>query len=154
MATAVRQGMKTVASVTVDRPAEAVWKFMTDPANGPKITGCLESKQTSAGPFGVGTTWRETRSQTPKTQDYRVTEWEPNLKFAFEFISGPVKGSRVRYSLENIEGKTKLTEVADFNLSGIYKLVKPFIDRPGKAEKEATDRLDNLKHAVESEAKS
>jgi hypothetical protein len=153
MATATRHGMKTEASITVDRPVEAVWKSMTDPTSFSKWTG-FQERQTSPGPFGVGSTFRETRPKTPKTQDFRVTELEPNLKFGLEIFSGPIRGSKISYSLEAIEGKTRLTEIADFNLFGIYKLFKPFVDRPGKAEKEATDRLVGLKHTVESETKS
>ncbi|HYB03039.1 MAG TPA: SRPBCC family protein [Nitrososphaerales archaeon] len=98
------------ASIVVNRPAEDVWKFMIDLVNTPKWDpGVLEVKQTSAGPIGVGTTLQ---SRHPKNRvlNARALEYEPNRKFTLEFTSGPIKGTRVSYVLENIEGKnTKLT---------------------------------------------
>ena len=141
-------------SVTVDRPVEAVWKLIADYAKYPMWAGCLESEQTSVGQFGVGATWREKRSRMPKVMDFRVTECEPSLKFAFEIISGPIRGSMMTYNLESAQGKTKVTEKDDFNLSGMLKLLGPFVDRPENWEKEATDRLLSLKHVMESETRS
>ena len=149
MVTVMRHKMETVASIKVDRPVEAVWKTFTDFTSLANVSG-YPSKQTSVGPFGVGTTFRETRPKMPKTQDFRVIECETNQKLGLEIFSGPIRGSKITYTLENIEGKTKLTETADFHVAGIAKLLIPFIDRPGKAEKEATDRLVNIKRAVES----
>ena len=140
--------------MTIDSPVGAVWKLIADYAKYPMWAGCLESKQTSTGPFGVGATWRETRSKMPKVMDFRVTECEPNLKFGFEITSGPIRGSMMTYNLENAQGKTKVTEKDDFNMSGILKLLGPFVDRPGNWEKEANDRLVSLKHAMESETRS
>jgi uncharacterized protein YndB with AHSA1/START domain len=149
MVTVVRHKMNTVASITLDRPVEAVWKGFTDSTRLANISG-FPSKQTSTGPVGVGTTFRETRPSMPKTQDFRIIECEPNSRLSLEIFSGPIRGTKIRYSLENVEGKTKLTETAEFNVAGIYKLLVPFIDRPGKAEQEATDRLLNVKRALEA----
>lgn len=50
---------RTEASVTINRSAEDVWKFITDVSNGPKWDeGLTEWRQTFAGPLGVGTTFR------------------------------------------------------------------------------------------------
>jgi hypothetical protein len=54
--------------------------------------------------------------------------------------------------MERVEGRTRLTETAYYNFPGISKLVRPFVDRPGKAEREASTRVDSIKHMVESEA--
>jgi uncharacterized protein YndB with AHSA1/START domain len=151
MVTVERHKMETVASITVDKPVEVVWKAFTDNTIMSNVSG-FPSKQTSVGPFGLGTTFRETRPKMPKTQDFRVIACETNQKLGLEIFSGPIRGSRITYSLENIEGKTRVTETADFHVAGITRLLVPLIDRPGKAEKEATDRLVNIKHAVETGA--
>jgi ligand-binding SRPBCC domain-containing protein len=146
---------KAEASVIIDRPTEVVWSFMvSDVDKFAKATNpdVIESKKTSAGPIGVGTTFREMRSKTPKVMDYRVTEYEPSYRFAIEMTSGPIKGSVATEKVENIEGKTKFTETADYHMSGFYKLFQPFF--AGKAQKETEDRVGRVKRAVESEAKS
>jgi hypothetical protein len=145
---------KAEASVLIDRPTEAVWSFLiSDRFSKAADPNVIESKKTSAGPWGVGTTTRDVSSKFPKVMDFRITEYEPNNKATVLVTSGPVKGSVVTEKLENIEGKTKLTEIADFHLSGFYKLLQPFVDRPGKAQKETQDRVDKVKRAIESEVR-
>lgn len=143
---------KTEVSVVVERPPEDLWKYVTSDRmrSGPDV---IDWKRTSAGPFGVGTTFREMRSKTPKVMDFRVTECEPNMRIGLEIISGPIRGTKITWGMESIEGKTRLTETANYNFSGIFKLIGPFYDRPGKAEREGMTRLNTIKHAMESEAK-
>jgi uncharacterized protein YndB with AHSA1/START domain len=107
--------VKIEASVIIDRPVEVVWKFMTDWSNAPKWDpGVLELRQTSAGPIGVGATLQARRKDS--VTDVLVTEYEPNRKFTTEYPSGPIKGSKVVFSTETIEGKTRLTSIFDFSV--------------------------------------
>jgi hypothetical protein len=142
------------ASVMIDRPAEAVWSFMTSDrfskSMNPDVVGW---KQTSTGPYGVGATFQEMRSKTPKVMDFRVTEYEPNLRMTLVVTSGPIKGTIITEKIEIIEGKTKLTEITDYHFSGFYKLLQPFMDRPGNSQKEGETRVGRVKHAVESEVR-
>jgi carbon monoxide dehydrogenase subunit G len=143
---------KIEASVMVDRAAEEVWKAIIDFSN-PKLLDpyCLDAKQTSAGPFGVGTTFRLTRSKTPKNPNFLVTEYEPNRKTSFVFTSGPVKGTTQQFSLETIEGKTKLTRTFDVKYSGLFKLVGPFMT--GSLRRQGEEDLGRTKRMLESESK-
>ena len=144
--------MRVEASVIVDRPAEQVWKFMTDLSNTPKWDpGVLEAKQTSAGPVGIGTT---IQSVHPKQRvlNSRVIEYEPNKKFTLEFTSGPVKGTKVTYSLESIEGRARLTRTFDLKFSGVFRLVGPFVAR--RAKREGGAEVGNVKRILESEGRS
>ena len=143
--------VKIEASVTVDRPVATVWKFITDVSSYSKTDpDCLEARQTSAGPFGLGTTWQVRRSKTPKVQDFRVTGYEPNRRLSLEITSGPAKGTKAIESLENIEGKTRLTENADYKFSGFYKLFEPFMR--GRMKEESEARVGTAKRILESEA--
>ncbi len=46
-------------SVTIDRPVEEVFAFLSNYENDPKWSSAtVEGKKTSEGPIGVGTTWR------------------------------------------------------------------------------------------------
>jgi uncharacterized protein YndB with AHSA1/START domain len=142
---------KIVASVVIDRPVEEVWKFVMDLSKLPKWnTGIQEAKQTSSGPIGVGTAL-QTRSGN-MVVDIKVIEFEPGRKLTMEFTSGPVKGSMETSTVENVEGKTRFTRMADSKFSGVYKLVGPFLTSRFKREYLAS--VGNLKRILESEAKS
>jgi len=144
---------KVEASVMVDRPAEEVWKSITNLSNFKLLDPyCLDAKQTSAGPFGVGTTFQLTRSNTPKNPNFLVTEYEPNRKTSLVFTSGPVKGTTQQFSLKTVEGKTKLTRSLDMKFSGFSKLVGPFMT--GSLRKQTEDDLGRTKRMLESEAKT
>jgi pimeloyl-ACP methyl ester carboxylesterase len=111
---------KFEASVMIDRPVEKVWKFVTDLSKLPKWnTEVLEAKETSAGPLGVGTTLQVRSSNM--VGHARVVEYELNRRAAFEYPSGPLKGTMERSSVENVEGKTRFTRTADLKFSGVYK---------------------------------
>jgi ribosome-associated toxin RatA of RatAB toxin-antitoxin module len=144
---------KFEASVMVDHPAEVVWKSLTDLSSFKKWDPyCLEARQTSTGPFGLGTTFQLRRSNTPKNPNFRVIEYETNRKVSLEFLSGPVRGTTQQFSVEAIEGKAKLTRSFDLKYSGFYKLLGPFLTGSVKRQTEAD--LDNTKRMLESEAKS
>jgi uncharacterized protein YndB with AHSA1/START domain len=54
--------MKIETSIVINRPIEDVFVYSTDPENTPKWqTGLLESRVTSAGPIGAGSTIRDVR---------------------------------------------------------------------------------------------
>ena len=142
---------KVEASVVIDRPVEDVWKFMSDMSNDPKWNPeTLEVKQVSAGPLAVGTILDDRHPK--QTLRIRLYEYEPNRKFGYESISGPLKGSRVSYSVETVEGKTRLNLTLEPNFSGFYKLVGPFAHR--RLKREVSPLAGNIKRALESEAKS
>jgi uncharacterized protein YndB with AHSA1/START domain len=147
---------KIEASVIIDRPIEEVWNFINDLSKlskwNPEV---LEPKQTSAGPLGVGTTvdFGAKMGNSTTTISMRVTEYEPNRRFSFEHISGPLKGTTERDSLETIEaGKTRFTRTGDLKFRGFYKLVGPFI--APSMRRGVVASLNNLKRMLESENKT
>jgi len=145
--------MKIEASVTIERPIEEVWRFVSDLSNIPKWShNFLEKRQTSPGPLGVGATLMSRTKD--RTFSGRVTEFEPNRRIAEEMTSGPMKGSQDSYSLETVEGKTRLTVVRDVKLSGVYRLLGPFIAGRTRRDGEAHAKTDlgDLKRILESQA--
>ncbi len=139
---------KTEASVMIDRPVEAVWKFITDLSNAPNWDkGLTECKQTSDGPIELGSTFVAIHPRL--TYSERVSEYEPNRKLSLEMTSGPAKGTVGTFRMESIEGKTELTESDDYRFSGFYKLVGPFLIRTAK--RETASRVVNVKRILESE---
>jgi carbon monoxide dehydrogenase subunit G len=139
--------LKIEASVVIDCTAKDVWNFMTDLSNTPKWDpGVLEVKQTSSGPLGLNATLE---SKHPKrVMNERVVEYEPGQKFTLEFISGPIKGTKVSYAMENADGKTRLTRSLDVKLNGFYKLAALFVGRSAQKERDA--EINNVKRILES----
>jgi len=144
---------KTEASVMVDRTPEEIWNALFDISNPTLLDpDCLEMRKTSAGPWGVGSTFQLKRSKTPKNPNFLVTEYEPNRKTSFVFTDGPVKGTSQQFSLETIEGKTKLTRKLDMKYSGFFKLVGPFMT--GSMQRQGQGDLERTKRLLETGAKS
>ena len=140
------------ASVMINRPIEEVWKFIMDLSKVPTWdTRVLEMKQTSTGPLGVGSTGEFREKMRNMTISIRITEYDPNRRCSFEHTSGPMKGSIVTESIENIEGKTRFTFSHDLKLSGFYKLLGVM---KGRMRREVVAILNNAKRILESEAKS
>jgi carbon monoxide dehydrogenase subunit G len=147
--------MTKIESIAViDRPAEVVWKFISDNNNAPKWNpGVLELKQISTGPLGVGTTLQSRWSTRLSLAVSRITEFEPGRKLTAEVTSPRMlMGSRESLSLETVEGKTKLTSVWELKFNGIYKLVGPF--QVGGVRRFNEARVINLKRILESGVQS
>ena len=143
------------ASVVIDCPVEEVWKFISDWSNAPKwMPGALEVKQTSAGPLGVGTTLQSRWSSRLMAHTAsRVSEYEPGRKITFWDTSPQwMRGSTQSLGLENIEGKTRLNSVWELKINGFYRLIGPF--QVGNVRKFNEARISNVKHILESEARS
>ena len=142
--------MTTAASSEIDRPVEAVWAFIVDPANNPKWDpGTLEVRQTSDGPMGVGTTLLATVELLGRRDlDIRIIGFEPHRSVSFEFASGPVTGTRVRYDLESVTvARTRLTRSMELHLRGAWSVLRPLIGR--SARRHRADEVENVKRLLE-----
>ena len=143
------------ASILVDRPVEEVWRFVIDFPNAPKVDpDLLECKVTSEGPLGVGTTVQSKRTtRGANLVVFHVTEYEPGRKLTAEVRSpNMMKGSRNTTTLENAEGKTKLSIAWDMKLNGFYSMLRPFMARSGR--KLCETQVGNIKRVLETEAPS
>ncbi len=145
--------IKIELSEMIDRSSEEVWRFMFDVRNFPKWDrNVLETKITSEGPIGVGTTAQAVvQFLGRKVVDIRITEYEPNRKFALEFISGSFKGAKQSFTLESVGGnKTRLTLTREIELKGSWKLIQPIA--PRMAKREGRDDIANAKRILEAQA--
>ena len=144
---------KIEASVVIDKPAETVWKFVSDFSNYPRIDpDILEFKQTSMGPIAVGSTFEANRKKEGKAS-FRTVEYDPIRKLSVEVTSPRMmEGTKESLIIEDIGGKTKLTHVWDLRLGGAYRLMGPFVAR--SVRKLAATQISNVKRILESEVKS
>jgi ligand-binding SRPBCC domain-containing protein len=118
-------------SMTIDRPIDEVWAFMTDWFNTPRMGGyaALGLRQTSPGPTGVGSTLQgrnvilgfETRL------NHTITEWDPPHTFADSMEGRPFRSLTQRGTLEAIGNGTRLVVTTDFELRPAMKVIWPFV---------------------------
>jgi uncharacterized protein YndB with AHSA1/START domain len=67
-------------TVTINRPIEEVFEYVSTPENDPTwVSASLRHQRTSPGPMGVGTTTEEDVKFLERTSRYtwEVTEYEP-----------------------------------------------------------------------------
>jgi carbon monoxide dehydrogenase subunit G len=139
-----------IQSVTVSRPVEEVWDFVSNFENTTQWSpAVLEARQTSDGPLGIGSTLQTVVKAfgRRRTADYLVTEYEPNRAFAFTVISGPMT-SQARYSVEPAGAGTRLTASGEAEATGLYKLLAPILLRTLK--RHSREDLANLKRLLEA----
>ncbi len=145
--------VKTETSVTINRPIEEVFEFLTTIENNPQWqSSTLEAKQTSEGPVGLGSTAMLEAKFLGRRLELamEITEFEPNRKFSFKTTSGPVpfEGSNVFERIS--EGETKVTFLFEAEPGGFFKLAEPLVARASKRDSEAN--VATLKDILEAQA--
>ena len=77
-----------------------------------------------------------------------VTEFEPNRKWAYKTTSGPF-ASAGSYSVEPVEGGTKLTLSGEAEVGGFFKLAEPVM--AGMMKRTFETGLANVKDVLEAQ---
>jgi len=136
-------------SITIDRAVPDVFAYLAEFENVPKWNyAIVETRKTSDGPVGVGTTYRQTRSlPSPSEETFRVTELEPDRRLAIHGGLGPFEGTLI-YELEPVDGGTLLTNTADLEAGGVFKLAAPLAG--AKVRQAVAQNLEKLKEILEA----
>jgi uncharacterized protein YndB with AHSA1/START domain len=142
----------TSDSVTINRPVEEVFAYVTDTANDPAWhTDVLEARKTSEGPIGMGTTWhsRFKPSMGISEGDMEVVAFEPNRMEVMRGDVGPMHPT-LTYLFEPADGGTRFTRRVQIRISGVMRVMEPlmrFMTPKGNAR-----FLANLKQVLERDA--
>ena len=107
--------MRASASLVIDVPIQTVFDFVADIENMERwINGVTESKRTSGGELGVGSTFESYYTYAGKTHSvaYRTVEFEPPTRIASEWTSGPFPFGAVT-ELEPAGDGTRITHTID-----------------------------------------
>ena len=127
------------ASVEIDRPLEAVVKFLSVKENDLQWQKTLvESSKTSDGPWAVGSTGREVREVMGKRIEttWVVTKFDENKGITVKSTSGPVQ-YEAAWSFETSgNGGTKFSVLVDLEVGGFLKLVEGAISSTAKSQME------------------
>jgi uncharacterized protein YndB with AHSA1/START domain len=141
-------------TVTIRRPPDDVFAFLADFENVPRWNHAIESTtKTSAGPVGVGSTYRQIRSQPRRSEEgLEVTAFEPAAHLGVEGEIGPFH-ARLDYRLEPVEGGTRLLNGVELEAaSALSKLLAPLAASRVKAA--VAENLDSLRRILESDRRS
>lgn len=123
------------ASALINRPSEDVWRFISDPLNAPVWgRGVSDVVITSDGPVGLDTTVALRMSGS--RMEARMIEFEAGRTLTLEFTSGPVKGSKLTYSVHPVEGKTRLATDLEMRLGGVWRIFYPILVRRRVGDRE------------------
>ncbi len=121
---------KIVVSTLIHKPVKQVFDFISTPENdGRWQAGGLETKQTSQGPMGLGSTFQSASQDggPPTENNFEVTAFKPERKFAFKSVSTQMSTS---YVFDAVEAGTRLTATRQPpDPVGILKLASPFLAR-------------------------
>jgi carbon monoxide dehydrogenase subunit G len=142
------------ATVTVDRPVEAVFDFLADGENDRKFSPRVQQiEKATDGPPGVGTVYRSTVKDAgmTTTREFELTTFERPSQIRWSersknAITVPIGG----YDLvPTAVGKTELSFFNEFEGHGFGKLILPLA--LSAARKGADDFVASIKRAVETD---
>jgi uncharacterized membrane protein len=137
--------------IDIHCPVAEVFRFMANISNHQNFSGAFtETRQLSAGDFGVGTRVRKVSSFLGKevVAEQEVIAYEPDQLISLQVISGPVPGQE-RYVFEEIEGGTRLKVILLARPQGVLSLAAPVLKT--KIKNQMAADFYNLKRILESE---
>lgn len=134
--------------LTIDRSIADVFNYLAAFENVPRWNYAItETRKTSAGPVGVGTTYTQTRSlPQPATEGFEVTEFQPTQRLRIRGQLGSFPAV-VSYDLEPAPGGTRLRNTIDLELPGAMRLVSLVVTARVKSAVAAN--LDVLRRLLE-----
>jgi len=136
-------------SITIDRPVDEVWAYVTDVTNDPAWhSDILEATKTSEGPIGIGTVWhaRFKPAMGISEGDMRVVTFELNRRQVMKGDIGPMHPT-LTYLLEPSDGGTTFTRHVQISVSGWMKIMSPMMGM--MLPKQNKGFLANLKRVLE-----
>ena len=138
-------------SVLINQPIEKVFEYVTTPENDHEWYIGIESKTTSEGATGVGST---SESQirflgVHMTVGWEVTEYEPPAKIGVKTSKGPVTVTAMETFEPVAEGQTKVSVHGEADVSGVFHLAEPIVERMAQRQWDAS--FENLKDVLEAQ---
>jgi uncharacterized protein YndB with AHSA1/START domain len=141
----------TSDSVTINRPVDEVFAYVTDTSNDPAWhTDILEVRKTSEGPIGTGTTWhtRFKPSMGVSEGDMEVVAFERSRMEVMRGVVGPMQPT-LTYLFEPADGGTRFTRRIQIKVSGIMRVMEPLMRL--MSPKGNAGFLANLKRVLEQQ---
>ena len=130
--------MKNHYSIEMDAPPEKVFYWLDDPQRVMKwLPNLIEHEDLEVTADRVGTTFRQAFDEKGRRMEMTgvVTAYEKDRRYACE-ISGSAFDLMVDYKLEDLGGRTRVTQDSEARFKGLFKIVGlimiPFAKRSSK----------------------
>ena len=137
-------------STQIYRPLIQVFAFVTTPENDFQWQyGTLASAQISGGEIGLGSLFRAVGHLLGRRLEttYEVTVFDPNKRYGFKSVSGPVD-SFTLYTFGMAQGGTKIDLSTETNPRGFFESQGPIVVK--KLRKQCKENLAMLKSLLEA----
>ena len=141
---------RIVQAVTIHRPPQEVWAYITDFTRGPEwIPGQVEKQAISPAPYGRGTRIRAVQKVPGRTVEgtFEIADWQPAQRLVERSVDGPLQ-VQVAYDLAPVAPGSKLTLTYDIAGRGLYKIVELLTARSIRAS--LPTACATLRHKLES----
>jgi uncharacterized protein YndB with AHSA1/START domain len=126
--------MNFETAVSIDRPVEEVFDYVSDPMNFPRWNSAVQAvRETSSGADDIGATYQMER-ELPSGRaenDLEVVEVNRPTLFVIRTTSGPTP-FQYRYVLADEQGATLLQLAAEVELGGLAGALGPLASRAVK----------------------
>lgn len=141
--------MRFSNTIEIRRPSDEVFDYLATPENIPQWNHAIaESERFPAGPIGIRSRIRQRRTAPrPAEEELEVTELMPGRRLVLAGDIGPLHGT-VSYELESTSDGTRLTNDADLDASGPFRLAAPLV--AGRVRAAVAENLATLKEILES----
>ena len=145
--------IRSEIDIEIDRPADEVFAYISNFENNPQWqSGMVDCQFTSAGEFGVGSTYKQIAKFLGRTieSNFEVIEYEPGRTVKAQTTSStfPIQFKR---SVEPIDtNRTRVTAIITGDATGIFKLAEPLLGRMVQGQIEGD--YNRLKTILESSA--
>ena len=142
--------MKFELATDIYRPLAQVFAFVTTPENDFHWQyGTLMSMKMSKGEMGAGALFRVVGHVMGRRMEtvYEVTEFEPNKRYGFKSLSGPMD-LRSLYTFKVMKGRTRISHGTQIILGEPFKSNSTTAERSVK--REYRENLSLLKEILES----
>ena len=138
-----------ISNKLIYRPVKQVFDFISIPENDFQWQyGILKSAQISEGGIGVGTFFRSIGHFMGRRIEgtFEVTEYEPNKKYGFKSLSGPLH-SQTLYTFELAGGATKVNISTQASATNVFQSDELVLEK--KMKKQLKENLELLKDILE-----
>lgn len=140
-------------STNVNRSAEDVFEYLTDPANVVEWNSQAVEVPPVEEEMGVGTTWRPVVKGLVGTSELPMecTAYEPPSRFGYRtttgLLGGRVQNTGAEYTCTPQGEQTRLAWSGTIETKGFAKLLEPLLSR--MLRKDVESSLENVKSVME-----